>query len=189
MILLPQESYPEINILKPRFFSFSTKCKRKTFLHSLSSPPTKSSCPSAKSRVTQGTGHAGHCPPVPAYQTFMPSPATLFFHLPSQAMLLLNLVLHLAASLASWNTPHVLGFHHGLQHLEDLNILPETQEPGQTKKQQNPQDNRALVFSLTPSNFVILSCKAKAFLVVLSKYGKCLVLSIQRVHLSMVCGV
>lgn len=117
-----------------------------------------------------------------ASQTSTPSPAPPFFHLPSQATLLLNLVLHLTASPAFSKTPHALGFRHVLQHLEDLHVLPRTREPGQTKRQQNPQDNTAFVFSLTPSNFVILSCKTKAFLVVLSKYGKYLALSIQRVQ-------
>lgn len=62
-------------------------------------------------------------------------------------------------------------------------------ETGPNKRQQNPQDKRALGFELTPSGFVILSCKTKAFQVVLSKCGKSLVLSMQRVHPGMACGI
>lgn len=62
-------------------------------------------------------------------------------------------------------------------------------ETGPNKRQQNPQDKRTLGFELIPSGFVILSCKTKAFQVVLSKYGKSLVLSTQRVHPDMACGI
>lgn len=58
---------------------------------------------------------------------------------------------------------------------------------GRTRDSKIPR-TRALGFELTPSGFVILSCKTKAFQVVLSKYGKSLVLSTQRVHPGMACG-
>lgn len=121
----------------------------------------------------------------------LPSP---FFHLPPQTMFVLLLfklfyyyyyfILNLAASLASSCTPSAKSFGHGLWHLKNLQVLPETWKLSQTHR----KISRTTEHLPYPSSSVIFSCKTKTFQTVLSKYGKSFIQSMQKVHLSMVCN-